>query len=518
MPPTLNPSQTIIGIVGAGTMGAGIALTALYAGFSVVLQDSYPEALARAEDYLKKFLAKKDMADRFERARLTANLEDLSGADVVIEAVIEDLALKRDLFARLDALCPPPAILATNTSTLPVTAIAAATANPERVAGMHFFNPAPLLPLVEVVRAPQTGDAVVETLVALAQALGKEPVITKDTPGFIVNRVARPFYGEALRLLGEGVADHSAIDTVVQLGGGFRMGPFQLMDLIGIDVNAAAMKSMYEQTHGEPRYRPHWIQMQKVQEGALGQKTGRGFYEYKDGSIQAKMPAPPSPANVGGWVSVSESSWAPGLAAICADAGYQVGKVAEPGQKSKLAIIAAGRSENVRELVQIYDRGLPPQTPLLVQSCDVTISEVSTWAEHPDRLVGFDSLFFAGGQAATLVPGPATSEETRLAVDDFVRGLGRLPVWVKESPALILPRIVCMLVNEAAFAHLEGVADADTIDKAMRLGVNYPKGPLAWGKELGYSKVVSVLDHLHVEYGEDRYRACTLLRRWARLL
>jgi 3-hydroxybutyryl-CoA dehydrogenase len=379
---------------------------------------------------------------------------------------------------------------------------------------MHFFNPAPVLPLVEVGRGAQTSDGTVQTLVALAEQLDKTPVVTRDTPGFIVNRIARPFYGEALRLLGEGGATPEQIDQVVQLGGGFRMGPFRLMDLIGIDVNFTATKSLYGQTYGEPRYRPHWIQEQLVQQNALGRKTGRGFYTYDPNTPALEMPTPPPIGHYSGVVRVSAGSWAPGLVDLCREVGYSP---SDQSARPVVGLVVAGRSEAMQELVCAFDSTLEPNVPLLCQAVDTTVSEIITWLEHPERLVGFDSLFIGKGQVATLVASPVLSDEVRKAAEQFCTGLGRHVVWTEDSPALILPRIISMLANEAAFAVAEGVADEETIDQAMTLGVNYPQGPLAWAKGLGYGRVVAVLDHLRAEYGEDRYRSALLLRRWARL-
>jgi len=233
----MTPHSVQLSIAGAGTMGSGIALTALRAGLSVTLFDPYLEALDRARTYLQDHLRRKSQLALLANLDLTQNHADLAGAGVIIEAIPEDLAQKLAIFARLDGICPPPAVLATNTRTLPVTAIAAAVSAPERVAGMHFFNPAPVLPLVEIVRGALTSPDVIEILVALAGQLGKTPVVVSDTPGFIVNRVARPYSGEALNLLGEGVASHQVIAHIARGGAGFRLGTFQLMDLIGIDVN-----------------------------------------------------------------------------------------------------------------------------------------------------------------------------------------------------------------------------------------------------------------------------------------
>jgi 3-hydroxybutyryl-CoA dehydrogenase len=222
------------------------------------------------------------------------------------------LDLKQNLLCKLEEIIASDAILATNTSTLSITAIAASANNPQRIAGMHFFNPAPVMPLIEVVRGAKSSPETIESIITLSERLGKTPVVVKDSPGFIVNRVARPFYGEALRLVGENVAPFNQVDRIIRLGGSFSMGPFQLMDLIGIDVNYSAMKSMYEQTFGEPRYRPHQIQVQMLNQRDLGKKTGRGFYDYT-GETDAEEFTPPKIIAQSGTVLISAGTWAPGL-------------------------------------------------------------------------------------------------------------------------------------------------------------------------------------------------------------
>ena len=536
----ITPYSVRLAVVGGGTMGSGIALAALLAGLYVTLYDVQPEMLERARGYINHHLGRKGKSADLAHLTTTTDLDVLHKANLVIEAVPEDLPLKQELFARLDAICPPPAILATNTSTLPVTAIAAASKSPQRVAGMHFFNPASVLPLVEIVRGARTDPETIQTLVAVTEMLGKTPVVVRDTPGFIVNRVARPFYGEALRLLGEGVASFEQIDRIVRLGGGFKMGPFQLMDLIGIDVNLGAAQSMYEQTYGEPRYRPHLIQAQMVQQGALGRKTSRGFYTYDPEPLFEEPPLPNSKRDRGEGqpplpfrergrgeghrtVYLSSGSWAPGLEELVTQGGNAVVKLsggsaaADTPQRGGLVVIAAGAAEGLGEKLAELEARLPESIPVLCQCADFSLSELAASMRHPQRLVGFDGLFLASGKLATLVAGPTLDPQARQAAEEFVQGLGLHVAWVAESPALVLPRIVCMLADEAAFAAGEGVAEPETIDQAMQLGVSYPKGPLAWAKELGYARVVAVLDHLHAEYGEERYRVAPLLRRWARL-
>jgi 3-hydroxybutyryl-CoA dehydrogenase len=503
-----------IGIVGSGTMGSGIALAALYAGFGVILQDPFPEALAKAREYLVSFLARKGLSERISMVSFSESLDGLASAQIVIEAAIESLELKKQIFSRLDEICPPGTILATNTSTLPVTEIAASTRHRARVAGMHFFNPAAVLKLVEVVQGMDTSQATIEKLVRLAEKLGKTPVVTRDTPGFIVNRVARPFYGEALRLFGEQAAGHDEIDRVLEQGAGFRMGPFRLMDLIGIDVNATAMRSMYEQTFGEPRYRPHWIQMQMMRSGRLGRKTGRGFYDYEN-PAENESEAVSDVKTMSGAVLLSAGSFAGGLAEKLTAAGLSV--VDQPGGRSPvMGFVAAGRAEGFLDHVRQIESKLPPDAPLLVQCADITLSSVAPQVQNPERLMGFDGLFLEQADLVTLIPSAKLTEAAREKAAALFAALGCQVVWISDSPGLILPRVVCMLVNEAAFAVLEGVAEAETIDLAMQLGVNYPHGPLSWGQLIGFERVLAVLDHLRSEYGEERYRACHLLRRWAR--
>ena len=283
----------IIAVAGAGTMGAGIAQVAATNGHDVVLLDVSEDALERAEASLGRILVRLEEKGRISADERSAILRRITfstsqdaavDAGFAVEAVVEDLETKRVLLASLDRLLGDDAVLATNTSSLSVTAIAEACADPRRVVGMHFFNPAPLMPLVEIVPGLQTSATSVENARTLAESWGKVAVVARDTPGFIVNRIARPFYGEALRILDEGIADAPTIDWAMKEIGGFRMGPFELMDLIGNDVNFTVTRTVYEATFQHPRYRPSITQQRMVEAGRLGRKSGVGYYIYGDGA------------------------------------------------------------------------------------------------------------------------------------------------------------------------------------------------------------------------------------------
>ncbi len=509
------PEIRTVTVIGAGTMGSGIALTALRAGFEVRLYDVSQDMLSRAADYIKHHLQRKNQMERFAALSLIDSLEAVSGSDVVIEAAPEKLDVKQSLFRDISQFCPAPALLVSNTSTLPITLLAASAQAPQRVGGMHFFNPAPVLPLVEVIRAAQTAETHFQRMLDFARALGKTPVAVNDTPGFIVNRVARPFYGEALKLLAEGAASHNDIDAVME-GIGFRMGPFRLMDLIGIDINFTAMKSMYEQTFFEPRYRPSLIQQQKIHAGHLGRKTGRGFYDYAEAEIAAESQPDSSETPVfRGKVLLLGEDWAPDLRASLQTA--DVSLTSETADDVAVALVAASREADLKKHVMALDQQLPEQVPMLVQCHDTPLSEIASWVQQPQRLAGLDMLFFAASPRPTLIRHPGLDPQTESRILPFLAALQKQPVWIQETPGLVAPRILSMLINEAAFAALERVADPETIDLAMKLGVNYPKGLFEWGAALGYHRVLAILRHLYEEYGEDRYRPCVYLKQLVRM-
>ncbi|HET8820842.1 MAG TPA: 3-hydroxyacyl-CoA dehydrogenase NAD-binding domain-containing protein [Thermoleophilaceae bacterium] len=498
--------MTTIGVVGAGTMGAGIAQLAAAAAFRTLLHDPVPEALQRGTESARRGLAKwveKGRTDSDSAALLepVSTLDELAPCNLVIEAAPERADLKRDLFGALSLVCGDDVVLATNTSSIPVTSLAGAAARPERVVGMHFFNPPPLMPLLEVIRADQSADEVVERAIEVGRAMGKRVIVAADGPGFLVNRCGRPFSGEGLRLLAEGVATHEQIDRICRLGGGFRMGPFELMDLVGVDVGFEVAKSFHELSFGEPRWRPSTIQARMVAAGRLGRKTGSGYYDYADdGSYRPDDPEPL--ANDGGeglgtFVSVLGRT---SVASLIQDAAREAGYELREGGPTELVIDARIRP----------DPSPPGGAPL-----GVLCAASSLAARGEPGAVGFHLL--PDARLVELTRLPTTQQFAADAVEEFFRNLGLLTEWVEDAPGLVLGRIVCQLVNEAAFAIGEGVGSADDVDAGLTLGLSHPRGPVEWSEAIGVDHVVAVLDGLWAERREERYRTAPLLRRAAAL-
>lgn len=491
------PSSLTVAVVGSGAMGQGIAQVAAQAGHPVLLLDAREGAAEAAVRSVAKTLdglvakGKKTQADRDAVvARLTpvASLSDLAPAGLVVEAIVEDLDAKRRLFTELETLVAPDAILTTNTSSISVTAIAAPLKRPERLAGLHFFNPAPVMALVEVVSGLATEPAVLDTLVDTAAAWGKSPVRCRSTPGFIVNRVARPFYAEGLRLLQEQAASPATIDAVMREAGAFRMGPFELMDLIGHDVNFAVTRSVHAAYFGDPRFQPSLIQQELMEAGRLGRKAGRGFYDYAaDAAKPAPADAPPAPKPhrvvVGGDLGAAAA-----LPALLRAAGITVEETEGDGL-------------------------------LVVDGVTLALTDGRTAtrraAEEGRRpLVLFDlALDYAKAPRVALAPADGTPAEAVATAAGLFQALGKAVSVIDDAPGLVVMRTVAMLANEAADAVMQGVATAGDVDVAMTKGVNYPLGPLAWAERIGIGAVLEVLDALARTYGEDRYRASALLRR-----
>ena len=495
-----------IAVLGAGTMGAGIAQLAAQMGARTLLYDPVAEAreraLGRITDGLGRLVARGRLdAGQAEAARarveLVVDLGELRGAELVIEAAPERLDLKRELLASVAEIVGPACVIATNTSSLSVTEIAAAVPEPGRVVGLHFFNPAPVMRLVEVVPGVETSAEALAVARAVGEAMGKRVVEAADIAGFLVNRVNRPFFLEALRLLQEQVATVEQIDRIYRLGGGFRMGPFELMDLIGIDTNHAVAEGFLRQTYGEPRYRPSPIQARMIAAGRLGRKTGRGWYEYGE---DAERPADPEPPAAGGGdgrpvVVSGDGPLADALRAAAREVGWEVQATtpADAGEPWLVVDCGVGGANGAPRLVLLRDGSLHRLAP---------------------GAAGFHALMpFDACRLVELTRTPVSDARAVERAEAFVRSLGRHPEWVGDAPGLVLGRVVAQLVNEAAFLIGEGNGTPEDVDAGLELGLNHPRGPVAWADALGLDHVVGVLDALRGEYGEERYRAAPLLRR-----
>lgn len=495
-----------VAVIGAGTMGAGIAQVAAQAGLDVVLFDLDPEALTRAESGLRSSLNKLVSRGKFSeeqavqiisRFSYVSELNGVASADLVIEAVVENLEIKQNLFGQLEQICAAQTILATNTSSISITSIGAALNDPKRLAGLHFFNPAPIMKLVEIVKGLATDDVVVRTLIDLADRWGKVGVEAKSSPGFIVNRVARPFYAEGLRLAEEGVAEPARIDTLMREAGGFRMGPFELMDLIGQDVNYAVTCSVFDAYYGDPRFKPSLMQKELVDAGWLGRKSGRGFYQYVDGSKQNDA-LEWDEIRFGGFFNISSVVQSPMIQPLIdrlKARGVEIPSTAE-GVDGEIRF-ANGATLVLTNGQTTLERSLDEQNPYLIQmdlALDYGACDALALSTHPE------------------IPEEVWTEV--YAMFDFIGVKTRV---VKDLPGLVVMRTVAMLINEAADALHYGIASVEDIDAAMKSGVNYPMGLLAWADRLQTSYIADVLDNINLFYGDDRYRLSPALTQRALL-
>ena len=502
---TALSTDTKVLVIGAGAMGSGIAHVAAVAGHAVYLYDTRAEAIDKGRAGIEKdlkFLASKgklseDAAQAaLDRVTGVTTLSDARDAGLVIEAIVENLEVKQTLFAELENLLGEQAILATNTSSLSITAMGAPLARPERLAGMHFFNPAPRMKLVEIVSGLATDPAIAETLHATAKAWGKVAVYARSTPGFIVNRVARPFYGEAQRVLGENAGDPATLDAALRDGCGFPMGPFELMDLIGHDVNFAVSSSVYAAYFGDKRFTPSLIQQELVFAGRLGRKSGRGFYDYAPGADKPAPRVEPEQAAESVISAVGDLGVAAPLIGRLEAAGIEVRRVEGVG-------VAAGGAHGWLE----------------IGGARVALSDGRTATrraaeEGVPNLVLFDlCLDFERTPRLTLSRADHCGLGAWESAVGTLQKAGLVVGRIDDVAGLVALRTVAMLANEGADAVLAGIGTAADIDTAMRYGTNYPKGPLAWADQLGARFVVTVLSNLREHYGEERYRVSPLLQR-----
>lgn len=486
-----------IAVVGAGAMGRGIAQIAAQAGCTVYLFDNQPEAVSSAIEAVhaqwdrlhdKGKLSTGQLADSKARLRPATNLASLAKCGLVVEAIVERLDVKQALFAQLEAVVSEQAVLATNTSSLSVTAIAAGLKHPARFAGYHFFNPVPLMKVVEVIAGLKTDPAVCADLARFAHQLGHTPVQAADTPGFIVNHAGRGFGTEALRVVGEGVADFASVDRILKDQMGFKLGPFELMDLTALDVSHPVMESIYHQYFEEPRYRPSVITAQRLAGGLLGKKVGEGFYRYIDGKAQVP-PEPPVPA-----VASMPPVWVSPRAARRSELLQLL--------KNLGATIETGQSPSPLALTLVAPLGFDVTTVAVVERLD------------PARTLGIDLLVDDNlTRRRVLATNPATRRDMRDAAHALFARDGKPVSVIADSGGFVTQRVVATIVNIAADICQQGICSPADLETAVTLGLGYPQGPLDMGNRLGPTNVLEVLFNLQTVYGDPRYRPSPWLRR-----
>lgn len=493
----MNTEFKHLAVVGAGAMGRGIAQIAAQAGSTVSLYDTHAEAVRAAiaaigeqwdKLHAKGKLDAETVARYKNQLRSASQLQDLSNCDLVVEAIVERLDIKRQLFADLEAVLPESAVLATNTSSLSVTAIAAGLHHPGRFAGYHFFNPVPLMRVVEVIAGLKTERSVCTRLADYARQMGHTPVQAQDTPGFIVNHAGRAYGTEALRIVGEGVADFETIDRILRDQVGFRLGPFELLDLTALDVSHPVMESIYNQYYQEPRYRPSVITAQRLVAGVVGKKKGEGFYRYVNGQQQSS--AEPAVPEVGKpppvWVSTRAARRAE-LYQLLKDLGAQ---------------IETGQSPSPEALTLVAPLGFDVTTVAVVERLD------------PARTVGIDLLFAdSSTRRRVLATNPATRADMRDAAHSLFARDGKPLSVIRDSGGFVTQRVVASIVNIASDICQQGICTPGDLETAVTLGLGYPMGPLAMGNLLGPSNVLEVLFNMQTVYGDPRYRPSPWLRR-----
>jgi 3-hydroxybutyryl-CoA dehydrogenase len=487
----VSRSDLLAGVAGSGTMGRGIVQVLAQCGARVRVFDTLPGAAQKARDAIGKVLAGQVQKGRMAQAdadaalariEVVGTLEALGGCHLVVEAIVEELEAKRALFRALEEVVGADCILASNTSSLSVTAMAAACKRPGRVAGYHFFNPVPLMKIVEVVDGVLTEPWVGEALAALARRYGHTAVRCKDSPGFVVNHAGRGFVPESLRVLQEGVADFATIDRILVDAAGFRMGPFSLLDLVGLDVAHAVMKSMHQQYYGEAKYQPAYIAEPRVAAGLLGRKTGRGWYRYDKDNSPEKIPEQPVPA------AKAASAWAaPELADLLSKLGAKI--EAKPGPGTVCFVAPLGKDATTAAL----EAGLDPARTVAV-----------------DPLFGF-------AKRRTLMATPATKKEVREAAHGLLASDGVPVSVIRDSAGFVAQRVVAHIVNVGCDIAQQGIAAPEDLDRAVTLGLGYPNGPLAMGNAVGAAKILAVLEAMHDFSKEPRYRPSPWLTRRAKL-
>lgn len=480
-----------VGVVGAGTMGIGICEVAANYGQQVVLFDVNYEMAQKAVSNLQERLKKRalrgkitqqQVKDTVEKIQVVDDLAHFNACDLVIEAIVENLEIKQQLFQQLEIITSNMALLASNTSSISITAIAAGMKDPSRLFGLHFFNPAPVMKLVEVISGLQTVPTYLARGKAMCKAWGKVPVQANSTPGFIVNRVARSYYGEPLKMMQEQLSSFYHIDAVMTEAAGFRMGPFTLMDLIGIDINYAVSQTVYKAMFNDPRFRPSLIQGEMVNANTLGKKTQQGFYNHQDGAARPQVEYTYSDA-------------------ICE-------QITVPEEETFFSQMFCSFDHDNRKW---------QGDQVIIGGCQILLTDgrqaktIESQTNMPTCLVDL-SFDYNKSQSVNVCFGPLVNQFMQKRIVALFDQMGKKVLVTDDQPGLIAMRTLVMLINEAADAVFNGVCTAKDVDLAMRYGVNYPKGLLSFAQELGWLHIASTLEVLQQWFGDDRYRLSPYIR------
>ena len=491
-----------VGIVGTGAMGRGIAQLAAQTGAQVLLFDVSWQAAMDAKKSIEaqwqKLLDKEKINDAQFKAYCAclqplSELSELKGCELIVEAVVELLSVKQELFTKLESLVSEDCVLCSNTSSLSITSIAKVLRHPERFAGFHFFNPVPLMKVVEVVRALKSDAIVLERLCAFTKAFGHTPIIAEDTPGFVVNHAGRAYGTEALRVVSEGVSDFATIDRILKDQVGFKLGPFELFDLTALDVSHPVMESIYNQYYQEPRYRPNYITAQRLAAGVVGKKVGEGFYTYNEGvcvmpaeEIHPTLEDIPLESLPPVWVSARAARRAP-LFQLLKDLGANIETSSQPSPHA-LCVVAP--------------LGFDVTTACVLERLD------------PARTIGIDMLFDdQETKRRVIATNPALRQDIKKAAQVIFTLDGKALSVIRDSGGFVTQRVVACIVNIASDICQQQICAPQDLDTAVKLGLGYPKGPLALGNHLGAENILEVLFNLQTVYADPRYRPSPWLRR-----
>ncbi|WP_020676135.1 3-hydroxyacyl-CoA dehydrogenase [Geopsychrobacter electrodiphilus] len=497
---TLDCTRTdlTLGIVGTGLMGQGIAQIAAQAGVKVLLYDTRENGAEQARTAIQKVLNRlvekgkiSDLAatESLNKLHVLGCMEELSPCHLVVEAIFENLEVKHQLMLTLEDIVSDNCLLATNTSSLSVTSIAAGCRLPGRIGGFHFFSPVPLMKIVEVIKGIMTEDWVSLALTKLAMRIGHTPVQAKDTPGFIVNHAGRGFGTEALRILDEGITEFSKIDKILCEAAGFRMGPFQLLDLVGLDVSHPVIESIYNQYYQEPRFRPSTVTRQRLAAGLLGRKSGKGFYCYEENTPEAVKNFVPTarPAKV--WISNSIQEMNRIVTELVVSLGAVLDTDDIPSKESLCIVTPLGKDATTATLEENLDAS---------------------------RTLALDTLFSLK-KHRTLMTTPLTSQAMRDAAHGLFASDGTAVTVINDSAGFVAQRVVALIVNISCDIAQQQIASPGDIDLAVTLGLGYPQGPLSWGDTLGPLRILTILNEMSTFYGDPRYRPSPWLKRRANL-